>query len=932
MSSFISIVSGEKHISGPLSSGRLDLPSADYLQLVANPENKSRLFYSTKNSVIKSSLYKLSILFILLFFSFIVGVFGQFAGGNGSVLDPYQISNWEQLSKINQKPNAFFVLISDLDASAPGYAALAGPQANSGRGWQAITNFRGNFSGKGYLIRDLHINQPQQGNLGLFSNASNSEFHQIQLRNVTVLGNSNVGALIGVAVNVKVYGCSFTGKVNGKTYVGGLIGTLGNSFVSDSYSLGEVVGTKAVGGIIGNAYQTDVVRSFSTGAVSSQSEAGGLIGFFQSNSKNKVENCYSLSPIQSDLVAGGIIGNMAGGQISNSYFAGQLPPSAQASGLVGKGNSSSVINNCFWDQTLSQGISSAQAKDGMTTLELKSQSFSNVSAWDFEKVWAIKKPSSENPYVSYPYLRSIAYDQEGLIPPFNPIPGLENLRVPSEWEFPSEKSVSFGDPDFKLGDEIDSFWYPISYSSSDTSVVKVTGNYASIKKVGMAKITAKIQDGRSAPKEQVILVQPAILKITILPNASKIYGDPDPSFAFEAVGFKNQDKLEILSGAAQRQAGEQVGDYQIQQGSLDAGLNYEIEFIGTEFVIKPKDLKVSVEKSQKSFGAADPSFNIKAEGVVVGDSLSYILQGKPKRQPGENVGKYLIEKGDLTVSANYKLEFNGDSLEIIPALLISMESVGELKTSWSVVPSFPKSGKFLTQEGHWVELPVDWQHQALDYNKRGSHLIQGKIHVQNYELPAGFQPEIRVTILPKAAPQDLLFEANLSQMGLVGDLKVIDSIDNQHEIRLPNGAFDNAQFEIRENKLWWAGQSKIQAKSIYFIEVEVEDRDGNILKKKLSLEFKAVEHQQEAIEVFNSFSPNNDGINDTWMIADKLIEGQFKVVVIDGSGQVVFESYSPEKRWDGNYLGSPMPDGTYYWIFENAGKVRRGFLNLLRGR
>ena len=68
------------------------------------------------------------------------------------------------------------------------------------------------------------------------------------------------------------------------------------------------------------------------------------------------------------------------------------------------------------------------------------------------------------------------------------------------------------------------------------------------------------------------------------------------------------------------------------------------------------------------------------------------------------------------------------------------------------------------------------------------------------------------------------------------------------------------------------------------------------------------------------------------MISDRVVEGQFKVVVIDGSGQVVFESHSLEKRWDGSYLGRPMPDGTYYWIFENAGKVRRGFLNLLRGR
>lgn len=932
MSSLNSIVSGKIRISAPLSSCRLNLHHAIRLQYLANLEIIFRLFYVIKNNSSITSLYKVFLLLSFIFFSSNSYLYGQFAGGNGSLQDPYQIQNWEQLSKVNQKPNAYFIQIADLDAMSPGYGALAGPQANSGKGWIPVSNFKGRFSGNGYAIKDLFINQPQLGNLGLFANAANSEFSQIKLRNIQVKGNSNVGALIGVAVNVKVNACSFTGSVNGKTYVGGLIGTLGNSIINDSYSLGEISGDKAVGGLVGNAYQTDVFRSFSTGSVSSESEAGGLIGLFQSNSKNKVENCYSLASLEAGQIAGGLIGTMAGGLINNSFFAGQIPAVPQASGLVGKGDASAGVNHSFWDRSLSQVASSSPSKEAKTTMELKSQSFSEVSEWDFEGVWAIKKPTAESPYVSYPYLRSIPYDQVGLVPPFNPIPGLENLRVPREWEFPSEKSVSYGDPDFKLGDEVDSFWYPISYSSSDTSVVKVIGNYASIKKAGFVRITAKIQDGRSPAKEQVVHVNPAVLKITVNSGMAKVYGQKDPEFGYEAIGFKNQDKLDLLSGAVQRQAGEQVGTYPIQQGSLDAGLNYQIEFIGAEFVINPKDLKVSVAKAQKSFGAADPSFILEAEGLIEGESLSAVLEGKPKRQPGENVGKYLIEQGDLIAADNYKLVFNSDSLEIIPALLISMESAGEIKTSWSVVPSFPKSGKFLTQEAQWVELPIEWQNQGLDYFKRGSHLVNGKINSPNYALAVGLQADIRVTVLPKVAPQDLLFQANLSQAGLVGDLQVVDSIDDQHEIRLPNGVLDNSLFEIGENRLWWVGKSKIESKANYSLEIEVEDRDGNILKKKLSLEFKAVEKQQESIEVFNSFSPNHDGINDSWMISDRVIEGQFKVVVIDGSGQVVFESHSPEKRWDGNYLGRPMPDGTYYWIFENAGNVRRGFLNLLRGR
>lgn len=932
MGSLMSIVSGNNRISESLSSCGISLHNAVRLQNIAIFIYVFKLLFDLKLNAILYFISKVILLVFIIFFSAISFLFGQFAGGIGTVQDPFQIQNWEQLSKVNQKPNAHYVQIADLDSKSPDYAAFAGPLANSGKGWIPVSNFKGKFSGNGYAIKDLFINQPQAGNLGLFGNASNSEFSQIKLRNIQVKGNSSLGALIGVAINVKVSACSFTGMVNGKTYVGGLIGVLGNSVISDSYALGNVSGFKAVGGLVGNAYQSDLARSFSTGAISSESEVGGLIGLFQSHSRNKVENCYSLASLSSKQVAGGIIGTMVGGQLNNSYFAGQISADLQTSGLVGKGESNPEINHSFWDSSLVQIANNAPAEEAKTSMELKSQAFSLLSEWDFKGVWAIKKPTAESPFIAYPYLRSIPYDLVGFEPPFNPIPGLENFRVPKEWEFPSEKSVSYGDPSIKLGDEFDSFWYPIVYSSSDSTVVKVSGNYAYIRKVGSVRISAKVEDGRSSVKEQVMHVNPALLKITLDSGLSKVYGQKDPEFAFEAIGFKNQDKIDLVTGAPERKAGEQVGTYLIEQGTLDAGLNYQIEFIATEFVINPKDLKVSVDKAQKLFGSADPAFNLQAEGLVPGESLSSILVGKPKRQPGENVGKYLIEQGDLNVSPNYRIQFKGDSLEIIPVLFISMEQVDELNTPWSVAPFFPKSAKFLTQGAQWVELPVEWQYQGLDYFKRGSHLIQGKINSQNYELAPGLPVEINVTILPKAAPQDLLFQANNSQVGLVGDFEVVDSLDNLHELRLLNGVLDNAQFEIRNNQLWWSGEAKIKAKSTYFIEVEVEDRDGNILKKKLSLEFKSVETQEESIVVFNSFSPNLDGINDSWMISDKLVEGQFKVVVIDLSGKVVFESQSPEKRWDGNYLGRPMPEGTYYWIFEYAGKVRQGFLNLLRGR
>ncbi|MES2329292.1 MAG: PKD domain-containing protein [Bacteroidota bacterium] len=67
-------------------------------------------------------------------------------------------------------------------------------------------------------------------------------------------------------------------------------------------------------------------------------------------------------------------------------------------------------------------------------------------------------------------------------------------------------------------------------------------------------------------------------------------------------------------------------------------------------------------------------------------------------------------------------------------------------------------------------------------------------------------------------------------------------------------------------------------------------------------------------EVPNAFSPNGDGINDTWKI--KYLEGYpgATVDVYNRYGQVVYRSLGYSIEWDGNYNGHPLPVGTYYYI------------------
>ena len=66
----------------------------------------------------------------------------------------------------------------------------------------------------------------------------------------------------------------------------------------------------------------------------------------------------------------------------------------------------------------------------------------------------------------------------------------------------------------------------------------------------------------------------------------------------------------------------------------------------------------------------------------------------------------------------------------------------------------------------------------------------------------------------------------------------------------------------------------------------------------------------------NTFTPNNDGINDTWRIDYLNSYPDNRVQVFTRSGTVVFESKGYNKPWDGTFKGKPLPFDTYYYIIE----------------
>jgi gliding motility-associated-like protein len=86
------------------------------------------------------------------------------------------------------------------------------------------------------------------------------------------------------------------------------------------------------------------------------------------------------------------------------------------------------------------------------------------------------------------------------------------------------------------------------------------------------------------------------------------------------------------------------------------------------------------------------------------------------------------------------------------------------------------------------------------------------------------------------------------------------------------------------------------------------------------------------VEVPNAFSPNGDGINDTWNIVALQTYALAEVTVFNRYGQMVYRSEGYNTPWDGTYNGHALPIGTYYYVIDlkNGTPLKSGNVTILR--
>ncbi len=85
-------------------------------------------------------------------------------------------------------------------------------------------------------------------------------------------------------------------------------------------------------------------------------------------------------------------------------------------------------------------------------------------------------------------------------------------------------------------------------------------------------------------------------------------------------------------------------------------------------------------------------------------------------------------------------------------------------------------------------------------------------------------------------------------------------------------------------------------------------------------------------QIPNIFSPNGDGVHDTWVIGYLESYPGSIIEVYNRYGQRIFYSVGYAKPWDGTINGKPVPVGTYYYIVDpkNGRKKQAGYVDVIR--
>ncbi|NLB86709.1 MAG: hypothetical protein GX793_06580, partial [Bacteroidales bacterium] len=259
------------------------------------------------------------------------------------------------------------------------------------------------------------------------------------------------------------------------------------------------------------------------------------------------------------------------------------------------------------------------------------------------------------------------------------------------------------------------------------------------------------------------------IAITLDPNQGKIYGETDPELTFSYTGSLVSG--DAFDGFLYRQAGENVGEYQIFYDNFQINPNYNLSFFGTEnyFEIFPREFTVYAIETSKTYGHSDPyEFDYITEGSL---AFNDYLTGQLQRESGENAGTYEILQGSLNIlpNSNYDINYISANFEILPRNITIKANENQSKIYGEPNPSIYTysitSGNVINDDVLSGQLTRESGEDAGFYEILQGNLSLGPNYNINY-IYANFEILKAMTEIYWENPEDIYTNQALSEVQL----------------------------------------------------------------------------------------------------------------------------------------------------------------------
>jgi hypothetical protein len=276
----------------------------------------------------------------------------SFAGGDGTLGNPYQITTAQQLIDIGwdaQLLDKCFVLKNDID-----FDSHYGPEGRLAKAVIAPSmygrTFEGWLDGRGHVIRHLRINVDYSSDIGLIGQVGPAGvILSLGLEDCVVeAGADEVGLLAGTSSGT-ILGCWAEGRVKGRNRVGLLVGMQESGTIGYSHAQGSVDGRQQIGGLIGRMVDGEIVECSSDCRLEATqgqvSYCGGLVGWLAQGSIEDSFARASLAGPQGSTTLGGLVGYNQGGAIRGCLSLGTVGGEYSIGGLVA--TNAGTIRSCY---------------------------------------------------------------------------------------------------------------------------------------------------------------------------------------------------------------------------------------------------------------------------------------------------------------------------------------------------------------------------------------------------------------------------------------------------------------------------------------------------------------------------------------------------------------------------------------------------------